>query len=290
VTAQLERAARFGAQDSPAHKADKLRRLLTQAGQVPADDLAVLAALLSLPGGERLSEIEPDPERRKGRIFAALLRHLERLAAQLPVVAVFEDVHWSDPSTVGLLERLVDWVPSQRVLLVATCRPEFVSPWTGLAQSTLMALSRMTASTTTELVVSVAGEKRLPDAVTREIVLKTDGIPLFVEELTRAVIESGMPDRAEDTSVARAGAALAVPATLHDLLMARLDRLAKGREVGADRRRHWPYVRLRSAVDCGGSRWGGAACRAGATRAGGPRPSARQPAQLELQLQAHARP
>ena len=174
---------------------------MAQAGEVAADDLAVLAALLSIPGGERFPEIEPDPQQRKPRIFATL--QLEGLAAQRPMVGMFEDLHWSDPSTLGLLERLVEWLPSQRMLLLVTCRPEFVLPWTGLAHSTLMVLSRMTVSVTTELVANVAGGKQLPDKVVRQIVVKTDGIPLYVEELTRAIIEFGIPALSDQASLPR---------------------------------------------------------------------------------------
>ena len=204
---------------------------MAQAGEVAADEVVAMAALLALPAGERLAEIEPDPEQRKARIFATLLRQLEGLTAQRPVVGVFEDVHWSDPSTVGLLDRLVGWIPSQQMLLLVTCRPEFVSSWTGLGHSTLIAPSRMSASATAELVVSVAGGMRLSKEVVRQIVHKTDGIPLFVEELTRAIIKTGILDFMDDACAPEMVPALAIPATLHDSLMARLDRLAEGREV-----------------------------------------------------------
>jgi hypothetical protein len=224
--------------------------LVAQAGEAAAEDLAVLAALLSIPGGERFAEIEPDPEQRKARILAALLRQLEGLAARHPVVSVFEDVHWSDPSTISLLERLVERLPSRRALLLVTCRPEFMPPWTGLAHCTPIVLGRMPASATTALVATVAGGRRLPDGVVRQIVVKTDGVPLFVEELTHAVIEAGIPEPTDDASVSRAAPALAIPATLHDLLMARLDRLAEGRkvaQVGAAIGRSFDY-RLLAAV------------------------------------------
>src|SRR5262249_45447370 len=157
--------ARFTTRDGPEQKAEKLRELLGRAIKVTVDDLAVFEALLSLPGGERFPEIEPDPNRRKGRILATFLRQLEGLAAQRTLVCTFEDVHWSDPSTMDVLERLVEWIPTYPLLLLVTCRPEFASPWTGLAHSTLMALSRMSARETVALITQVAGGKRLPEEV-----------------------------------------------------------------------------------------------------------------------------
>jgi class 3 adenylate cyclase/tetratricopeptide (TPR) repeat protein len=252
IIAQIEYAARFTTQDGPGQKLEKLRRLLGRVARATPDDLAVFAALLSLPGGERLPEIEPDPKQRKARILAAFLRQLEGLAAQRPVLCIFEDVHWSDPSTMDVFQQLVEWIPTRPVLLLVTCRPEFNSPWTGLAHSMLMSLSRMSASKTTELVARVAGGKRLPDEVVRQIVHKTDGIPLFVEELTRAVMESGILQFRDGAYVLTAALpALSIPATLHDSLMARLDRLPGTRQVaqlGAAIGRSFDYRLLSAAA------------------------------------------
>src|SRR5262249_47158500 len=138
----------------------------------------------------------------------------------------------SDPSTMDVIERLVEWIPTHPLLLLVTCRPEFASPWMGLAHSTLMALKRMSASETVALIAQVAGGKRLPEEGVRQNVPKTDGVPLFVEELTRAVIESGILQLTDDAYVpTEALRVLAIPATLHDSLMARLDRLSEARDV-----------------------------------------------------------
>jgi class 3 adenylate cyclase/predicted ATPase len=233
VVSQIARDAGFAAEDLPEQKMDKLRDWLMRAKSRRSDELTVFAALLSLPDGGRLSEIEPDPERRRARIFEALLHQCKRLAKDQPLICVFEDMHWSDPSTKEFVERLVEWIPSWPVLLLVTCRPEFASPWTGLAHSTLMALTRLSVSSSAELVTRLAGEKRLPGDVARQIIAKTDGIPLFIEELTRTVIESeaNLPQTGDLVPHRSLPPDTFVPATLHDSLMARLDRLPDVRDV-----------------------------------------------------------
>ena len=251
IIGQIEHAGRITAQDSADQKAEKLRGLIERAIRAAPEDLAIFAALLSLPGGEGFPELEPDPKQRKARILAAFLRQFEGLAAQRPVLCIFEDVHWSDPSTMEFLQQLVEWIPTCPVLLLVTCRPEFISPWTGLAHCTLISLSRMSTSETTELVTRVVGGRQLPDEVVRQILLKTNGIPLFVEELTRAVIESGILKPTDGGYIlTETLPAFAVPATLHDSLMARLDRLSGAREVAqlAAAIGHSPDYRLLSAV------------------------------------------
>jgi hypothetical protein len=250
IIAQIEHAANFTAQGSLEQKTEQLRALTERMAGSAVDDFVVYAALLSLPGGERLSDIEPDPERRKARILATYLRQIEGLAAERTLLCVFEDVHWSDPSTMNVLQRLVEWIPSYPVLLLLTCRPEFVSPWMGFSHSSFMVLSRMPTNETSELAACVAGG-RLPGEVVAHIVSKTDGIPLFVEELTRTVIESCVVEIV-DGAYRLAGKlpTLAIPATLHDSLMARLDRLSGARDLaqlGATIGRSFEY-RLLSAV------------------------------------------
>jgi class 3 adenylate cyclase/tetratricopeptide (TPR) repeat protein len=223
LIARIEHAAGLAVEDDAERRRDRLRRMVSQAIGATAEDMTVLASLLSLPGRERLVETEPDPERRKERILAVLLKWIARLAGERPLLCVFEDVHWSDLSTMHFLERLVQWIPSRPVLLIVTARPEFASPWTGLSFGTLMSLARLSSKGTAELVRRVAGDKSLPDDVLELIVSKTDGVALFVEEMTRAVLET-------DAGGGEAPVP-AVPATLHDSLMARLDRLPEAREV-----------------------------------------------------------
>jgi class 3 adenylate cyclase/predicted ATPase len=252
ITAQIERVARFTAEDNPDQKLTKLRSLMERANTASSDDLLVFSASLGLPGGERYAQIEPDPERRRAGIFSAFLRQVEGLAAQRPVCCIFEDVHWCDPSTMDLLGRLIEWIPSRPVLLLITYRPEFASPWTGLAHCTVTALRRMSVRETTELISRVAGGKRLADEVERQIVLKTDGIPLFVEEVTRNLLESGILEPKDSEHViTRTPPVFTIPATLHDSLMARLDRLSTVRDVvqlGAVIGRSFDYRLLSAAA------------------------------------------
>lgn len=227
VIAQLEHAAGFARGDPPEAKLAKLKTLLTPASP-PSEDVALLAELLSLPAGGRYAAPPLAPERKRERTFAALLRQLEKLATGGPVLLVFEDVHWIDPSTRELLELVVERAVRLPVLLLATFRPEFRPPWTGQSHVTLLALSRLGRREGAALVGYVAGSATLPEAVVTEIVERTDGVPLFAEELTKAVLEAG---------AASAPAAPTIPATLHASLLARLDRLgpqAKGvAQVGA---------------------------------------------------------
>jgi class 3 adenylate cyclase/predicted ATPase len=232
IVSQMEHALHFAPEDRTEEKVEKLRGLMERAVRPSPEDLAIFAALLSLPGGEGFAELEPDPNQRKKRIFSAILRQFEGLAGQHTVLCIFEDVHWSDPSSRELLHQLVEWIPDFPMLLLLTCRLEFSAPWFGLSHSTRVSLRRLSSSETTELVTGVAGGRQLPDAVVRRILPKADGIPLFIEELTRAVIESGKLRPTNDGYVLTdAIPELAVPATLHDSLMARLDRLPRAREI-----------------------------------------------------------
>ncbi len=231
LIAQIARDAGFAAQDLPEQKMEKLRALMLRSDGAPFNHVLVFAALLSLPGGERLSEIEPDPERRRAQIFTALLHQLEGLTRRQPLICVFEDMHWADPSTKEFVERLVEWIPSRPVLVLITSRPEFASPWTGLAHSTLLALSRMSTSNSAELITRLAGDTHLSDDVVRQIVANTDGIPLFLEELTRTIIEAGALVPESLILQRTIPTEILVPATLHDSLMARLDRLPDIRDV-----------------------------------------------------------
>ena len=219
---QLERAAGFERRDSAEAKFEKLLSLL---GASPGHDADVqlLAELLSIPANNGYAPLNWSPQQKKEKTFEALLGQLEVLGRQRPVLMVYEDVHWIDPSSRELLDLTVERVESLRVLLVITFRPEFESPWTGESYVSTLSLSRLGRREGAALVERVAGQKALSDAIMAEIVERTDGIPLFVEELTKAVLEAGVEDVSTLSAVPRP--ALSVPATLHASLMARLDRL-----------------------------------------------------------------
>jgi class 3 adenylate cyclase/predicted ATPase len=220
---QLERAAGFTRDDTTATKLDKLEALLGD-GAEPGD-LSLIAEMLALSGGERFPPLDLSPQRKKERTLAALLRQLQALARRQPVLMIFEDLHWIDPTSRELLDLTVEKITGLPVLLVATYRPEFQPPWVGQSQVTVIALNRLGRNEGATLVARLAGNLgALPPDVVDEIVERTDGVPLFVEELTKAVVEAGA-DRGHGSISAVPPSSLAVPATLHASLLGRLDRL-----------------------------------------------------------------
>ncbi|TGT65366.1 adenylate/guanylate cyclase domain-containing protein [Mesorhizobium sp. M2E.F.Ca.ET.166.01.1.1] len=242
IIAQLERAAGLEREDPPGRKLDKLAALLASASP---GDVGLLAELLSLPTEGHFPPLELTPQRKKEKIFDALLGQLEDLARRAPVLMLFEDVHWIDPSSRELLDLVIERVPHLPVLLLLTFRPEFQPPWTGQAHVTVLVLNRLDHREGAALVQRVVGTGELPGDVVAEIIERTDGVPLFVEELTKAVLESGNAR----TVLSRAAAtALNVPATLHASLMARLDRLGSAvkeiAQVGAVLGREFSYELL----------------------------------------------
>ena len=201
-----------------------------------ADDVQesapLIADLLAIPTGQRYGPLELSPHQKKERTFQALLEQVEGLAARQPVLAIYEDVHWADPTMLELLDRAVDEVQRLPVLMIITFRPEFVPRWTGHGHVTALFLSRLGRRQGTAVVDQITGGKQLPQEVLEQILAKTDGVPLFVEELTKAVLESGLlEDRGSHYALTGPLPPLAIPTTLQDSLMARLDRLAPVKEV-----------------------------------------------------------
>jgi class 3 adenylate cyclase/tetratricopeptide (TPR) repeat protein len=229
-TTQLERAAGFARDDAAEQRLGKLRELLAS-GARSNDEIELLAELLSLPsaaGGLNLS-----PQRKREMLFEALLHQLEALARTRPVVMIFEDAHWIDPTSREVLDLTIDRVRRLPVLLIVTFRPEFQQAWGGQPHVTMLAPNRLGERDVTALVRGLAGNAPLGSEIVEEIVERTDGVPLFIEELTRAVLERAGEDR-RVTAVLSASPfpAAAVPATLHASLLARLDRIgAAGKEV-----------------------------------------------------------
>jgi class 3 adenylate cyclase/predicted ATPase len=224
VIRQLERAAGFTRDDPPVAKLDKLEALLTGAA-IAAEDMPLLAELLSLPS-ERYGPVSLSPQAKKERTLQALVRQVEQLSLRNPVLWVFEDVHWIDPSSLELLQLTVDRMQQLPVLLLVTFRSEFSPPWIGEPHVTMLALGRLNWRDTAALVERVVGDKVLPSAIVHEIIERTDGVPLFVEELTKAVLEAGAGEGDAKAVLSRTSpGAFAVPATLHASLLARLDRL-----------------------------------------------------------------
>ena len=240
VIAQLERAAGFERGDTAAIKLDRLRDLLVE-GARESDDFALLSELLSLPGSA--AELNLSPQRKREMLFDSILRLLETEARNHPVLMVFEDVHWIDPSSRELLDLTIDRIRQLPVLLLITFRPEFQPPWGGRAHVSSLALNRLGERDGETMVRTLAGNAGLSPETIAEIVERTDGVPLFVEELTRAVLESAGQSRAVLQTVP--SATHEVPATLHAALMARLDRLGPAAkeiaQIGAVLGREFAY-------------------------------------------------
>jgi class 3 adenylate cyclase len=251
IVSQLEHAAGFERDDNAERRLAKLEAILTPSTKGMKQATALLADLLSI-GGDRYPPLNLNPQRRKEETLEALFAQLAGLAAARPVLMVFEDVHWIDPISLELLELTVERIPSLRVLLVMTFRPEFQSPWTGDAHVTTLALNRLGRQHGAELVKRLIGNKELPSAILDRITAHADGVPLFVEELTKAVLESGLLRDAGGRYVLTGPVPpLAIPTTLHASLMARLDRLAPIREVaqiGAAIGREFSYELLAALV------------------------------------------
>ena len=229
---QLERAARFERGDSPTEKFAKLEALLMRSGADADNVVLPLADLLSLPPNDRYRVPELSPQKRKEMTLAALSAQLDVLAARQPVFIIFEDVHWADPTSLELLTGTLEQVQRLPVLLLITARPEFTPPWPGHAHVTTVSLTRLNRRNGAALIERVTAGKTLPDEVMDQILARTDGVPLFVEELTKTVLETGLLQERDDHYVLnRPLPSMAIPTTLHASLMARLDRLAPVREV-----------------------------------------------------------
>jgi class 3 adenylate cyclase/tetratricopeptide (TPR) repeat protein len=248
VIAQMERAAGLAHTDGPRAKLSKLQALLAATAS-PIEDVALIADLHSLPSADLAPPLDLTPQRKKEKTFEALLRQAETLARQQPVLMAFDDLHWIDPSSLELLDRLIERIIDLPVLLLAMFRPEFQPPWTGQSYVTVLTLARLDRRDTAAMVAHVAENAVLPTAIVEEIAERTDGVPLFVEELTKAVLESGAQASAALSSVPHP----AVPATLHASLMARLDRLGlAARDVaqtGAAIGREFGHALLASVTD-----------------------------------------
>ena len=232
IITQLERAAGFAPDDEPETKLAKLERLLGQATSHLDEAVPLIAALLGVPSGELCQALNLSPQQQKQRTLEVLMEQLAGLARNRPVLDVYEDAHWAGPSTLELLDLLVERVRTLPVLAVLTYRPEFIPPWTGYAHVTSLTLSRLGQRHGAQMIERLTGSKPLPGEVLQQILAKTDGVPLFVEELTKAVLESGLL-KDEGGYYAPMGPlrSLAIPATLQDSLMARLDRLGPVKEV-----------------------------------------------------------
>jgi pimeloyl-ACP methyl ester carboxylesterase len=234
VVTQLQRAAGYLRDDAPSLKLEKLEQLVDKAGGFGEDATRLLAELMGLPLNGRYAAPGGTPQEKKARLFGILLAHMDGLSRRRPMLVVLEDAHWLDPTSAELFERVVDRIRVLPILLVATLRPDAPTPWTTFPHVTLLSLNRLGRPASRTLIQMAAGGRQLPPIVMEAILSRTEGVPLFVEELTKAVLEAAIWRKTADhgdLELAGPLPPLAIPATLQDSLMARLDRLAPAREV-----------------------------------------------------------
>ena len=250
IIGQLERAAGLAHDDKPRARLDKLEALLDRTS-TSIQDAAFFTELLSLPNDGRFPALDLAPQDRRQRTLQALTAWVSRLAGQRPLLVIFEDVHWIDPTSLEVLGRTVDLVKTLPALLIVTFRPEFNAPWVGQAHVTSLALNRLGQRDVSAMIAHLVGRKDLAADVLAEIVKRTDGVPLFVEEMTKAVLEAESEGAARRMVAAVSSTDLAVPATLHSSLIARLDRLGPAKDVaqiGAAIGRNFSHALLASVV------------------------------------------
>jgi class 3 adenylate cyclase/predicted ATPase len=230
IISQMERAAGLAHDDSPQSKLDKLDVVLARTA-ISTQDAALFAELLSLPSDGRHPPLELVPQQRRERTLEALNSQIEALTRTNTVLMIFEDVHWADPTTLEVLGRAVDRIATLRALVIVSFRPDFEPPLMGRAHVTTVTLNRLARREVDALIDCVVGNKLLPGSIRQDIIERTDGIPLFIEEMTKAVLEAEGESERRQTAATVPFPALAVPASLHASLMARLDRLGPAKEV-----------------------------------------------------------
>ncbi|MET4493538.1 adenylate/guanylate cyclase domain-containing protein [Bradyrhizobium sp. LA7.1] len=230
-TRQLAQAAGFLPTDLPATKLDKLEHMLTESEQAVPEIAPLFADLLSIPAASRYSKLELTAESLKQRTVTALVDRVLGLAIRKPVLIVVEDAHWIDPSSEALISAAFDRVQDSCVLMVITYRPDYIPPWSGRTHLTMLMLNRLSRTQAADMVGKLAVTEALPPEIIQQIVAKADGVPLFIEELTKAVLEVGLPADGQTICARAERPELSVPVTLQDALVARLDRTAGTKEV-----------------------------------------------------------
>jgi predicted ATPase len=246
----MERAAGLAHGDTAKIKFDKLDALLAQTS-TSAQDVSLFADMLSLPNDGRYPTLDMTPEQRRQKTLEALGSQVKALSRSSPVLMIFEDAHWTDPTSLEVVSRIVDRLRNLRVLLIVTFRPEFDPPWIGRPYVTALTLNRLGQREIETVIDNVLGNKLIPASIRQDIIERTDGVPLFVEEMTQAVLEAGSEGAVQQTVASFPSPALAVPASLQASLMARLDRLGAAKElaqVGAAIGREFSHALLSAVV------------------------------------------
>jgi class 3 adenylate cyclase len=251
IIGQMQHAARLSHEDSQQAKLDKLDAMLAQT-RTPSENAALFAEMLSLTNDGRYPALALVPQQRREKTLRALISQVEALERDCPVLMIFEDAHWIDPTSLEALGRAVDRIATLRVLMIVTFRPEFEAPWIGRPYVTAITINRLSKREIVDMIGRVVGNKLLPENLRQDIIERTDGIPLFVEEITKAVMEAESEGEARQAVSVVPAPTLNVPATLHASLMARLDRLGPAKEVaqiGAVIGREFSHALL-AAVAC----------------------------------------
>ncbi len=250
IIGQMERAIGSAREDAPQQRLDKLDAMLAQTS-TSKEDAALFAEMLSLPNDGRYPALDLTAQQRRQKTLGALATQLEALTRLKPVLMIFEDAHWTDPTSLELFGRAIEQIRTLRVLLIMTFRPEFDPPWIGQPHVTALTINRLGVREIGAMIDRVVGNKQLPANIRQDIIERTDGIPLFVEEMTKAVLEAVGEGAAEQVAAAVPSPALAVPASLHASLMARLDRLGPAKEIaqiGAAIGREFAHALLAAVV------------------------------------------
>ena len=227
IIRHIERAIRLTHSDTPQEKLDKLDEMLVQTS-TSIEDAAIIAEMLSLPNDGRYPATELSSEQRRQKTLEALSFQIEALARRNPILMVFEDAQWMDPTTLETLRRTVEQIRTLPALLIVTFRPEFVASWIGLAHVTTLTLNRLTEREIEEIIDDLAGNRLLQGGTRQNIIERADGIPLYAEEMTKAVLEANIEVDSRRAVLSRS---VPVPASLRASLMARLDRLGPAKEV-----------------------------------------------------------
>jgi predicted ATPase len=232
VIDNFERALKFARDETSDSKLDRLEALVVTNYGRPLADVRFVAAILSIPSEQRYGALPMTPQKFKDETLRTLVDITEAAARLQPSVMLFEDAHWADPTTLEVLDLLIDRVKAVPLLVVLTHRPEFLSRWSGQGHVGAVNLSKLTRAQSAAMVSALAGGKALPEALLEQILARTDGVPLFVEELTKSILEAGELTEAGDRYEYRGSArAVTIPATLRDALMARLDRFVPVKEI-----------------------------------------------------------
>jgi class 3 adenylate cyclase/tetratricopeptide (TPR) repeat protein len=232
VISNFERTLDFGRDEAPDSRLDKLEALLVGGYRLPLDDVRIIAAMLSLPHEHRYGPFTMTPRLAKEETIRVLVNIVRAAARTEPCLLLFEDVHWADPTTLETLSLLIDRLDSIPILVVLTHRPEFEPPWSRCVRVTTLNLARLAPAQSRQLVSNLTGGKALPAELVEQIIAKTDGVPLFVEELTKTILESGdLVEQGDRYLYAGASVAISIPETLRDSLMARLDRVTAVKRI-----------------------------------------------------------